>query len=72
MKHSAISALILFSGCNLTPPVSYVHVCPVAPTYSRAFEAQAGQQLAQLPATSPIVKMIEDYLAVRQEIKDCR
>jgi len=43
----------------------------VAPQYSREFERQASQQLALLPPASPIVKMISDYLAVRQEIKDC-
>jgi hypothetical protein len=58
-------------GCSLTTAPLYVHACPVAPNYSRAFEQQAGQQLASLPPASPIVKMISDYLAVRQEIKDC-
>lgn len=60
-------------GCQTTgaPQQVYLHVCPVAPTYTVAFEKQAGTQLAALPADSPIVNMISDYLAVRHELKDC-
>jgi hypothetical protein len=63
---------LLLSGCHLTPPDVYIHVCPVAPQYSKEFEQQAGQQLAKLPPTSPIVKMISDYISVRREIRDCK
>jgi hypothetical protein len=40
--------------------------------YSKAFEQAAGQQLAALPDGSPIVTMIEDYLKVRAEARDCK
>ena len=71
MTYRLIPLLLLLSECNLTPAPLYIHVCPVAPDYSQAFEQQAGKQLAALPPGSPIVKMISDYLAVRDEIKDC-
>jgi hypothetical protein len=71
MTFRAISLALILSGCNLTPAPVLIHVCPVAPAYSAAFEKQAGQQLSTLPPGSPIVKMISDYIAVRSEIRAC-
>ena len=75
-----IQALLVISTCGLAscantlvpaPVPIYVHTCPAAPIYTPAFEKSAGLQLAGLPAGSPLVRMIEDYLSVRAEILEC-
>jgi len=68
-----VSMVVILASCASqggTP--TYIHVCPSIPTYSKAFEQQAGVQLEALPADSPITKMVEDYLAVRAEAKACK
>jgi hypothetical protein len=63
------AALLLMTGCASQP--AYIATCPVAPVYSRAFEAQAANELAFLPPNSNIATMILDYGKVRKEIIQC-
>ena len=66
-------AVLALSGCapQVIPASKtiYVHTCPIRKHYTRRFEYAAGEQLATLPPHSPVVKMIEDYLALRHALK---
>jgi hypothetical protein len=70
MRKILLTTLIL-GACAAKPPPAPIETCPVAPAYTPAFEQAAGQSLAALPPESPIVKMMEDYLTVRKELKEC-
>lgn len=70
-RFSAVFMFLFLGGCASQQPV-YVRACPVVPQYSISFEKTAAQQLAQLPPNSPLVQMINDYGAVRREVRDCR
>jgi len=67
-------ALLAVAGCASPPQpqVSYIHTCPVAPTYTKSFEQAAATQLQGLPAGSPLAQMTSDYLSVRNEIGVCQ
>jgi hypothetical protein len=69
-KLKVLGLVLLVGGC--VPSQTFVHVCPIVPTYSKAFEQQAGQELALLPPDAAITKMLSDYLAVRAEVRDCQ
>lgn len=60
---------LLLAGCVSQP--AYIRVCPSMPTYPKAFEQSAGNELAKLPPGDPLAVMTEDYLAVRKEILTC-
>jgi len=64
-----LAAFAVLSGWATAP--QYIATCPAAPVYSRAFEAQAANELAFLPPNSNIATMILDYGKVRKEIIQC-
>lgn len=70
MAMRKLAILLLLSGCANSPP-PFINTCPAVPVYDRAFQQNAAQQLAALPANSPLVKMISDYLAMRRASEDC-
>lgn len=67
-----VTVIVIGLAACATGQPNYIHVCPTMPYYTAAFERAAGQQLAALPANSPIVTMTEDYLKVRKEARDCK
>jgi len=71
-KLKVLGLALVMGGCTTVPSQTFVHVCPIVPTYSKAFEQQAGQELALLPPDAAITKMLSDYLAVRAEVRDCQ
>jgi hypothetical protein len=74
LKRYLVAGLLLgLAQCASTAgPVTYVHVCPIVPQYSKDFEQQAGNELAFLPPDAALTTMIDDYLAVRAEAKACK
>lgn len=72
VRYSALVALLFCTGCASSTQTAYVHVCPSMPAYSHDFEKAAAAQLNSLPSDSPLSQMIRDYIAVRQEIRDCK
>lgn len=67
--HKMLLICLALGGCAQTQP--FLHTCPSTPVYPASFERAAAKQLAALPADSALSVMIEDYLAVRKEIKQC-
>jgi hypothetical protein len=68
-----MSMAAILAGCaGGQQQPTFIHVCPTIPLYSKAFELAAGQQLAGLPPGSPDVMLIEDYLKVRAEARNCK
>jgi hypothetical protein len=45
--------------------------CPPIVEYSRAFQAQAAEELALLPGRSAIVEMMSDYAVMREQARAC-
>ena len=77
LKILGLIGLMALASCAAQPAIIpapvpvYIHACPTVPTYTPTFEKAAGTQLAALPAGSPLIRMTEDYLAVRAEIVAC-
>ena len=49
-----------------------VDACPPVVEYSREFQAQAANELAQLPDGSAVVEMMGDYAVMRDQVRSCR
>jgi hypothetical protein len=71
MARSSLLLALGLAGCASAPQPTYIKVCPVIPAYSKAFEAQAGHELASLPQGDPLAKLVMDYLTLRNEVRDC-
>lgn len=56
-------------SCTQTPNYQ---ACPVLVNYSSSFEKQAAQEIQALPPSANIIKMLEDYATLRQEVRDCK
>jgi hypothetical protein len=72
MARFSLLAALCLAGCVTAPAPAPLHVCPVIPTYSKAFEQQAAAELAALPPGDPLGKLVGDYLVIRDEVRDCR
>jgi hypothetical protein len=72
-KTLCLTSLLALGACATSsqPQEVVLHVCPIAPAYTSAFEKSAAQELAALPPGSPLAQMIADYVAVRKEISVC-
>lgn len=62
-------AAVMLTACTTAP--QYIRTCPPLVTYSPEFQRQAADQLEAMPTGSPVVKMTEDYLALRRAVKEC-
>lgn len=73
MGRFSIVAIIALSGCSTqAPEPSYIKACPALVEYSRSFDQAAGAQIEALPVGSPVTKMIEDYIALRAQVRACK
>jgi hypothetical protein len=50
------------------PPV----ICPAIVEYDRGFLSRTADEVASLPTGSGIVVMLEDYGALRNQVRACR
>jgi hypothetical protein len=65
-------AIVFLAACATSSGTpTYIHVCPIVPQYSKAFEQEAAKELAAIPPNLAITKMLTDYIAVRAEAKAC-
>ena len=71
-RHVAPVLVTMFaSGCATAvsnPPAA----CPPLVAYSRTFQAQAATELDELPPDSAVVRMMQDYGTLRDQIRACR
>ena len=65
--------LLLFTSCaSFSTPAQCADACPIVVDYSASFQKQAATEIADLNPDSNLVKMLEDYAALRQEARDCK
>lgn len=69
MGRFSLVACLLLAGC--ATPAPYLATCPPLKAYSHEFQRQAADQLEALPAGSPVVRLVTDYIALRKAVKDC-
>lgn len=62
----------LLAACATSGTPTFIHTCPSMPTYTKAFEQQAGAELAKLPPNAPLARMVEDYIALRAAVRQCK
>ena len=64
--------LLLIPLTNCAEGISDPTVCPPIVEYTDEFQDRAYLQYADLPPGSPIVRMIDDYRILRNEIRACQ
>lgn len=68
MRALLLASCLLLAGCN--HPV--VTGCPPVAEYPKAFQNRAADDLAALPADSPLRRMMDDYKRMRDQARACR
>jgi len=63
----ALTAPLLLASCK----TANSDACPPVADYDVASERRAAQDLALLPADSPIARMLEDYAVMRRQSRAC-
>jgi hypothetical protein len=68
MRILLLVSCLLLAACN--QPV--VIGCPPVAEYPDAFQIAAADELAGLPALSPVRRMMDDYKKMRDQARKCR
>ncbi len=68
MRAFLLLGCLLLAGCN--QPV--VTGCSPVPDYPKAFQTQAANELAALPADAALRRMMDDYKKMRDQARACR
>jgi hypothetical protein len=68
----ALSALMLLLSLASCGTASSDDTCPPVAQYDRATEVRAAQDMASLPADSPLIRMMEDYSVMRAQSRLCK
>lgn len=69
MRRILICALLL-AGCAGVPAVDVV--CPPVVEYDAEFRERAAVEIESLPAGSAVLRLVEDYAALRAAARACR
>ena len=70
--YKAIAFCLLLTSCAEFSSSQNLQACPGLVNYSSTFQAQAAKEIQALPANSAVVKMLEDYATLRQEVRECK
>lgn len=68
LKNGGVALAIWVSACQ--PAV--INSCPVLPVYSKEFSAKLAKELQHIPADHPILLVVEDYIRLRLQLKECQ
>ena len=61
----------LLSACATVDSERVVGVCPPVVEYSAGLQAQAAEEVQELPKGSALVEMLSDYAVMREQAKRC-
>lgn len=64
----SIALVIFVAGC-VAPVPNY---CPRIPRYGKAFNEQLANELEPIPDNSAIMRVVEDYISLRDQLQACR
>ncbi len=57
----------VLAGCSGIP----VAECPALAVYDSAFSLRLADEVATLPETSPLFRVVRDYMSLRDQIRAC-
>lgn len=65
-------AMLWLTGCAMGGSDQLGHVCPPVVEYSPADQARAADEAEALPDAAVIVRMLGDYVVLRDQARACR
>lgn len=66
-----LTLTLSLTGCA-TAGSEAVPTCPPVVAYSRADQARAADEIAALPESAVVVRMLSDYAVLRDQARACR
>jgi hypothetical protein len=68
MRFLLLASCLILAACNQPEGKG----CPPVRVYPDAYQERAADDLAYLPADSPIRRMMDDYKKMRDEARKCQ
>jgi hypothetical protein len=68
MRGAIVVLALALAGCGSR----IVTTCPPVVTYAPEFQDRLAAELAPLPEGSAMLRVIEDYIALRDQLRACR
>lgn len=66
LRIALLTSTIWLAGCATTSS------CPPLPEYSPLFREELAKEIEQMPQGSAVLRAMEDYYVLRQQVKACR
>lgn len=67
-KNWVIGWAVLVGACQ----PAMINSCPPLPVYTQKFSSELANGLQNLPADHPLLLVIEDYIRLRLQLKECQ
>lgn len=67
-KNWGIGWAILVGACQ----PAMINSCPPLPVYPQGFSTELANRLQNFPADHPLLLVIEDYIRLRLQLKECQ